>query len=68
MIAMYCCDIPKGKDMSASRQRSGKLQPCVKCHSTYNDRVRARKSSSRVVAEMTDRQCKIEKSREELRV
>lgn len=67
MIASYCCDIPESKNIFAIRQRAGRRQSCVVCHSTYEDRVRGKKISSRMVIKTKSTSRITEKSGQKLR-
>lgn len=65
MIASYCCDIRETKNESAVWHGAGRLQPCARCRTTYEHRVRGRKSSSCVVAKTTDTERKVGKKQTE---
>lgn len=52
-IGSSCCHILEAKEVFAIWNQAGRWEPRVRCHSTYGDRVRDRKCSSRVVAATT---------------
>lgn len=54
-LLSYRCNVPEVKGMFAARCGAGRWQSCVSCHSTYEDMLRGRKNSSRVMAETTGR-------------
>lgn len=51
--------------MSAAPHRAGGRLPCFGCHNTYEDRVRGRKSSSRVVPKTVDTRGKLREKQAE---
>lgn len=50
----YCSSILKIEGVAAIWHGDTRRQSCVRCHSTYEDRVWGGNSSSRVVTEITD--------------
>lgn len=44
MIVSYCCEVRGASITSTDLKDAVRKQPCVICHSIYEDRVRGRKS------------------------
>lgn len=59
MRISYCCEIFKAENISAARQEADRRQPWARCQSTFEDRVKGKKSSRRVVAKAFDTRRKV---------
>lgn len=68
MIMLYCSAIPETKDTSAAHYEAQRRHPWARCRGTYEDEVRGRKSSNRVVAETIKTRRKMKESRLNVRV
>lgn len=58
-IVSYCCKLSGAEAMSAVRHKAPRRQACITCHSSYQNNMKGRESSSIFAAETIDTRKKL---------